>query len=112
MKFVFMLPWLTLSVCLSAMVTSLIVVRLLIYRRRIFSAFGPKHATPYASTAAMVVESAALPAICSLLVLILYTSNPSLSDVFLQILGQIQVYISKLLLEARSDRMSRSLHLF
>lgn len=48
----------------------------------------------YASFAAMIVESAAVYAICSLLYLVPYATSSPLANAFMQILGEAQVTCS------------------
>jgi hypothetical protein len=84
-------PYFWMSLSLNITMTVAICARLLFYRRRISSVFGPNHGTQYTSVAAMVVESAALYSAFALLFLIPFALNDPLQNAFIQLMGEIQV---------------------
>ncbi|EPQ55666.1 hypothetical protein GLOTRDRAFT_10171, partial [Gloeophyllum trabeum ATCC 11539] len=79
------------SLALNIFLTILILVRLLLHRRAVINALGRSHSAQYTSTAAMLVESAALYAICSILFLVPYVVNHPLQGIFMQVLSQVQI---------------------
>ncbi|TFK49606.1 hypothetical protein OE88DRAFT_1736610 [Heliocybe sulcata] len=83
-------PYLSISLALNIILTVAITARLLVYRHRIRSVMGPGHGKKYVGIAAMLVESASLYTVFSLLVLVPFALNNPLSDVFLQALIQFQ----------------------
>ncbi|KAJ7484286.1 hypothetical protein FB451DRAFT_1028404, partial [Mycena latifolia] len=89
----FGIPYYTLSAALNVLITIMITTRLLIYRRAIRKALGDEQAlsVPYASIAAMLVESSALYAVTSILFLVPYAVNSDVSNIFLPILVQVQL---------------------
>jgi hypothetical protein len=66
-------------------------MRLLFHRHRISTVLSPAHGVIYASFSAIIVESASVYSICSLLYLIPYALNSTISYAFMQILGEAQV---------------------
>ncbi|KAL0955957.1 hypothetical protein HGRIS_002139 [Hohenbuehelia grisea] len=95
------LPYFTLSLSVNIFITIAIVVRLLIHRHRITSAFGWRHGAHYTSIATMIVESATISSSFYLLFLIPYVATPtsaSLSFVFLPSMGQVQIIATLLIM--------------
>jgi len=84
------IPYISISLGLNILLTIAIVLRLLLFRRRIASALGPTHGSQYTSIAAMVVESASLYSIFSILLLVPFALGNSIASVFLQVIGQVQ----------------------
>jgi hypothetical protein len=89
--FSFALPYWSLSISLNIISTGLIVGRLFFLRHRVRSALGERHARPYTSVAAMLIESAALDSIIGLIFIISYARNSNVQNLFLPALGQIEV---------------------
>lgn len=87
----FTLPYATISLALNIIITIMIVVRLLLYRRRITKILGPGHGTQYTTIASMLVESAALYAVFALLFLIPFAMGSPITNISLQALSEIQV---------------------
>lgn len=89
----FGLPYFIITISLNVVITSLIAVRLLVYRYRMAQAFpdGNASVAPYASIATLLIESSTLYAIFSLLFIGPYAAGSHLSNVFLPILTQVQV---------------------
>ncbi|TFK40274.1 hypothetical protein BDQ12DRAFT_734277 [Crucibulum laeve] len=87
----FTLPYFLLSLILNIISTIAIVTRLLYYRRRTSKALGTAYGAQYTSIAAMVVESAALYSISSILFLVPFILNHPIQNTFLQMLSPVQV---------------------
>lgn len=85
------IPYLSLSLALNILVTIFIVVRLLLQRRRITRALGNLHGVHYTSIVAMIIESAALYSVFSLLLLVPFGLKSPISQIFLPCIGQVQV---------------------
>ncbi|KAJ7495956.1 hypothetical protein B0H11DRAFT_878155 [Mycena galericulata] len=84
-------PYFATSLALNILVTILIVVRLMLYRHRINQAMGTNHGAQYTSLAAMIIESAAIYSIFSLLFLIPFVIGHPLSQLFIQALSPVQI---------------------
>ncbi|TRM69184.1 hypothetical protein BD626DRAFT_544008 [Schizophyllum amplum] len=84
------IPYYSMSLALNILVTLLIVTRLLLYRHRVRTALGVTHGTHYTSLAAMVVESAAIYSVYSLLFLVPFAMGHPLAQLFLQGLSPVQ----------------------
>ncbi|KAG1822352.1 hypothetical protein EV424DRAFT_793301 [Suillus variegatus] len=91
MSFSLLFPYLCFSLAINIFISLLTVIRLLYHRHRISKVLGLGHGAIYASFAAIVIESAAIYSICSLLYLIPYTLNSPISYAFMQLLGEAQV---------------------
>jgi len=85
------IPFFSLSLSLNIIVTSAIVIRLLIYRRRISLFMDSSHGRHYTSIAAMIVESASIFSVFSLLFLIPFAMNHPLNQIFFQALSVVQI---------------------
>jgi len=91
----FGLPYFTISTSLNVIITLIISVRLLMYRRRMRKAFPSGSPgfdiTHYTSIVSMLVESSALYAVVSLLFIGFYGAKSHLLNIFLPILSQVQI---------------------
>ncbi|KAF7376377.1 hypothetical protein MSAN_00053200 [Mycena sanguinolenta] len=96
----FTTPYFAMSLALNMIVTVLIVVRLMLYRRRIKQALpsGTNHSTSYVSLATIVFESAAIYSVFSLLFLVPFAFGHPLSQLFLQALSPVQIMASFLII--------------
>ncbi|KIJ64812.1 hypothetical protein HYDPIDRAFT_40011 [Hydnomerulius pinastri MD-312] len=103
MSFSFLFPYLSVSLAINIFISILTVLRLMYHRSRISKVLGPGHGTIYASFAAMVVESASVYSICSLLYLIPYAVNSPLANSFMQILGEAQIIAPLLIIYRVSE---------
>lgn len=117
MSFSFLFPYISVSLAINILICILTVLRLLYHRACISKALGPAYGFLYASFAAMIVESAAVYSICSLLYLVPYAINSPLADAFMQILGEAQVtcslpHSSVVLAADHPLQICRSLHPF
>lgn len=87
----------TVSLSLGVIVTLSIITRLLCFHRRTGSIFrSPK--SPFLGIAAMLVESASLDTVSTLVYIIAVGINSPLQNVFLPVLGQVQVIAPMLIL--------------
>ncbi|KAJ7123513.1 hypothetical protein C8R44DRAFT_538714, partial [Mycena epipterygia] len=80
----------SLSLSLNIILTGSIVTRIRIVRHRVRKLLGSEHSAQYLSVTAMLIESAALYAIWSLVFLICYARNTPLQNILLPPLGQIE----------------------
>ncbi|KAF8558655.1 hypothetical protein OG21DRAFT_1404750 [Imleria badia] len=103
MSFSFLFPYLSVSLAINIVICILTVLRLLHHRASISKVLGPGYGLLYASFAAMIVESAAVYSICSLLYLIPYAINSPLANAFMQILGEAQVIAPLLIIYRVSE---------
>ncbi|EJD50116.1 hypothetical protein AURDEDRAFT_112270 [Auricularia subglabra TFB-10046 SS5] len=71
------LPYFSLSISLNLILTLMIVTKLLLARRSIHRAVGEEHGRAYVGVAAMVVESAALYSVSSIVFIATYAQNLS-----------------------------------
>ncbi|KAF8191259.1 hypothetical protein BJ912DRAFT_964704 [Pholiota molesta] len=88
-----------LSVSANVILTILITVQLLIFRRRIIKIQSPEHGREYFSLATIMVESAALYSGCGIIFIVTYALNNPLNQIFLfvanssqQIAGYLIIY--------------------
>ncbi|KAJ7756039.1 hypothetical protein DFH07DRAFT_959171 [Mycena maculata] len=84
------IPYWSISISMTIILTALIVGRLLFMRRRIRNLMGPCTSTPYVTVTAMLVESAAIYSINGLVFLISYGVNSPVQNLALPLLGQTQ----------------------
>ncbi|KAH7924810.1 hypothetical protein BV22DRAFT_1129493 [Leucogyrophana mollusca] len=91
-------PYFALALAVNIVVTIMIVLRLLFHRHRITKALGPGHGSHYTSIAAMIVESASLYSVFSLLFLIPFAVGSPVSNTFIQILGEVDIIASLLII--------------
>lgn len=75
----------------NIVLTILITVRLLLYRRNLIKRFPAEHAKHYVSLAAIIVESAALYSVFALIFLITYAVNDPVNQIFLGFASFTQV---------------------
>ncbi|KAF9467896.1 hypothetical protein BDZ94DRAFT_1287535 [Collybia nuda] len=87
----FTLPYFCISLALNIVSTIAIVSRLLYYRHRTASTLGTAHGTQYTTIASMLVESAAVYSISSLLFLVPFIVEHPIQNVFLGLLSPAQV---------------------
>ncbi|KAJ7032812.1 hypothetical protein C8F04DRAFT_1040212 [Mycena alexandri] len=86
----FGLAYWSLSIALNIILTVSIVVRIWIVRRQVHGLVGGPLSVQYVSIAAMLIESAALYAIWSMVFLICYARGTPLQNILLPPLGQVQ----------------------
>lgn len=103
MSFSLLFPYLCFSLVINIFISLLTVLRLLYHRRRISRVLGLGHGAIYASFASIIIESAAIYSICSLLYLIPYTLNNPISYAFMQLLGEAQVIAPLLIIYRVSE---------
>ncbi|KAG6810538.1 hypothetical protein H0H92_011425 [Tricholoma furcatifolium] len=87
----FTLPYFCTSLALNIISTLVIVARLLYFRHRVSSYLGTGHGSQYTSIAAMLVESASIYSISSLLFLVPFIVGHPIQNVFLALLSPSQV---------------------
>ena len=87
----FGLPYFSLTMTLNMLVTTIIITRLLLARRKIRSIMGDTHGHEYTSVAAMLVESALPTALVSLVLIALYAQGNTAMTLFFPLLPQVQV---------------------
>ncbi|EJD06440.1 uncharacterized protein FOMMEDRAFT_102223 [Fomitiporia mediterranea MF3/22] len=105
----FGIPYWSISASLNILVTSLIVGKLFLIRRRTRAVLSTHHSRTYTSVAAMLVESAALYSITALIFIVTYARNSNVQNLVLPVLGQVQA-VSPLLIMwrvARGQAISR-----
>jgi hypothetical protein len=85
------IPYLCVSLGINIVVTSLIVVRLLLYRRTMVQLLGPGHAAECTTVVAMLIESAAVYTTFTLLFLVPYLMQNPVSFTFVQVMGEAQL---------------------
>jgi len=90
------LPYLLISLSLNIILTLMIVIRLVLHRKNFHAATGSPGGISglYKTIAIMLIESSALFAVSSLLVIGSLVAKSNLSDLFVPILSQTQVCIS------------------
>ncbi|KAF8439731.1 hypothetical protein L210DRAFT_3401674 [Boletus edulis BED1] len=103
MSFDLLFPYLSISLTINILICILTVVRLLYHRARITKALGPGYGMLYASFASMIIESAAVFSISSVLYLVSYAVNSPLANAFVQTLGQAQVIAPLLIIHRVSE---------
>ena len=90
----FGLPYLSISVSLNVLLTIMIVIRLVIHSRNILAVKGgPARFGLYRALITMLIESSALYAVNSLLLIGLWGAGNQTADTFLPILAEIQVRV-------------------
>ncbi|KAJ7747327.1 hypothetical protein B0H16DRAFT_1320684 [Mycena metata] len=96
----FTTPYFAMSLALNILITLMIAGRLMMYRWRINRAMpvGSNHGSQYTSLAAIIVESAAIYSLFSLLFLVPFVIGNSLSQLFLQALSPVQVTVTFLII--------------
>lgn len=93
----FGVPYFTLSATLNVLVTAIITTRLLLYRRKIRQSLGTGQASsiPYASIAAIIIESSMIYTGLELLFIVPYALNSQVASLFLGALGYAPVGVDK-----------------
>lgn len=103
MSFGLLFPYLCFSLTINIFISLLTVMRLLYHRHRISKVLGLGHGAIYASFASIIIESAAIYSICSLLYLIPYTLSNPIAFAFMQLLGEAQVIAPLLIIYRVSE---------
>jgi hypothetical protein len=89
----------SISLALNLFITVMIVSRLLLFRYRSIKALGsPEHGTTYLSISTLLIESAAIYAVFSLMFLIPFGLKNAFANVMLQALSEIQIITSLLII--------------
>lgn len=91
MSYSLLFPYLSVSLASTIFISCLTVLRFLEHRHRISSVLGSNHGSIYASFAAMIIESASIYSVCSVLYIVPFAIGNPLANAFLQILGMAQV---------------------
>jgi len=84
------IPYWSISISMTVILTSLIAGRLLFMRYRLRKLMNMETPTPYVTVTAILVESAALYSINGLVFLISYGVNSPVQNLFISLLGQTQ----------------------
>ncbi|KLO04880.1 hypothetical protein SCHPADRAFT_1003154 [Schizopora paradoxa] len=84
------IPYFSISLGLNILITTAIVGRLLLIRRRITSVLGGTHGSQYTTIAAMLIESASMYSAFSIFFIVPFALNSSISVIPLQTIGQVQ----------------------
>jgi hypothetical protein len=79
------------SLSVNIMITVLITIRLLWYRRIVTESLSAEHAKQYLSLAAILVESAALYSVFALIFIVTYAINNPLNQIFMGVASAAQV---------------------
>lgn len=90
MSYSLLFPYLSVSLASTIFISCLTVLRFLEHRHRISSVLGSNHGSIYASFAAMIIESASIYSVCSVLYIVPFAIGNPLANAFLQILGMAQ----------------------
>jgi len=94
----FALPYFVLSLSLNIILTMMIVFRMYAHKLRGRAIFGTDYGRHYTSISAMFVESAALYAICSILMLVTYGLNNPIYQIWLGLCPAVQMASSYLII--------------
>ncbi|KAH7884153.1 hypothetical protein F5I97DRAFT_1898918 [Phlebopus sp. FC_14] len=94
----FTIPYWTCSVALTVVSSLLIVARLLQLRRSLIAALGEHRGAPYLTMVSMTVESATLYSIFGVIALGLFTANNEIQNIFIPMLGLVQVIAPNLII--------------
>ncbi|KAJ7890170.1 hypothetical protein B0H14DRAFT_3705941 [Mycena olivaceomarginata] len=84
------IPYFSISISMTIILTMLIAGRLLFMRSRLRKVMGPNMTIPYVTLTAMLVESATLYSVNGLILLISYGLNSAVQHLALPLLGQTQ----------------------
>ncbi|KAF8899419.1 hypothetical protein BD779DRAFT_82945 [Infundibulicybe gibba] len=84
------LSYYILSLSVNILLTILITIRLIMYRRALMSTLPTDHAKNYISLATIVVESAAIYSAFALMFIITYAINNPMNQIFLTLAGSAQ----------------------
>ena len=88
-----MLPFFVIANSTIITTSALIAGRLLLIRKRVASILGPEHSKQYTSIIAMIVESATLVSVFSIIYMILYAVGNPVQEIFLFSITQVMVLI-------------------
>jgi len=94
----FFLSLYSISITLNLLVTISIVCRLVYIRRQVVRAIGLQHTRQYTSIVAILIESALMVTLSSLLFLVLYARGGVLSRVFLGLVCETQISATLLII--------------
>ena len=92
-RYQFYTVYISLSLALNVLLTSMIVVRLILYSRNVRAAMGSQTGIGglYKSIATMLVESSALFTVSSVLVIGPWAATNAIANVFVRVLAETQV---------------------
>lgn len=90
MSYSLLFPYLSVSLASTMFISGLTVLRFLDHRRRVSNVLGQALGSVYTNFVTMVIESAAIYSLCSLLYIIPYATGSPLANAFMQILGMAQ----------------------
>ncbi|KAF8220407.1 hypothetical protein L208DRAFT_1416769 [Tricholoma matsutake] len=91
------------SLTVNIIITILIIIRLLMYRRTILDVLPKEHARHYVSIATIMVESAALYSVLALIFIITYAVNNPMNQIFLTAASCAQQIASYLIIYRLAD---------
>ncbi|KAF8971758.1 hypothetical protein BDZ97DRAFT_1143843 [Flammula alnicola] len=86
------------SLSVNIILTILITIRLLLYRRRLLESLPSAHGSHYVSLATIFVESAALYSIFALIFIVTYAINNPINQIFLSVASSAQQIASYLII--------------
>lgn len=87
----FAVPYWSLSTAVNIVLTFLIVLRLLLARNQLKAVFGAEYAQNYTSLIAIIIESAAIYSVTSIIYLIAFARNSNVQNLVIPVLGQVMV---------------------
>lgn len=90
MSYSLLFPYLSVSLASTIFISTLTVLRFLYHRNRVSNVLGQGHGSVYWNFSTMIIESAAIYAICSLLYIVPYAVGSPMANAFMQILGMAQ----------------------
>lgn len=90
MSYSLLFPYLSVSLASTIFISALTVLRFLYHRNRVSNVLGQGHGSVYWNFSTMIIESASIYAICSLLYIIPYAVGSPMANAFMQILGMAQ----------------------
>ncbi|KAI6015139.1 hypothetical protein F5J12DRAFT_904452 [Pisolithus orientalis] len=90
MSYSLLFPYLSVSLASTMFISGLTVLRFLDHRRRVSNVLGQALGSVYTNFVTMIIESAAIYSLCSLLYMIPYATGSPLANAFMQILGMAQ----------------------
>ncbi|KAF8167323.1 hypothetical protein B0H34DRAFT_792062 [Crassisporium funariophilum] len=86
------------SLSVNIILTILITIRLLMYRRRVVATLALEHGKHYFSLATIIIESAALYSVFALIFIITYAVNNPINQIFLAVASSAQQIASYLII--------------
>lgn len=108
----FALPYFAISLSLNIILTLLIVGRMWFYQREGRAVFGQSYGKHYASISAMFIESAALYAICSILLLATYAIQHPINQIWFGLSPSVQMIANYLIIYRVADGRAWSSEMF